>query len=155
MLIRKPILEQIKLGEVTLAFRRWTRPNVRTGTLKTAVGVLVIQLVEKTGERKISESDAHRAGYPGSDALIKDLTSRKGDIYRITLRFIGEDPRIKLFQVDKLSDLEFTEIHQQMQRLDSMSRVGNWTLSVLTAIKECFLQQSLRLKPDLKRTGFK
>lgn len=52
MLIRKPILEQIKLGEVTLAFRRWTRPNVMTGTLKTAVGVLVINLLKKQANEK-------------------------------------------------------------------------------------------------------
>ena len=64
MLIRWAILEQIKQGDVDLAFRRWTRPTVSTGsTLKTVIGVLEIQLIERTSGSEISESDAHRAGY--------------------------------------------------------------------------------------------
>ena len=53
MLIRLPILHRIKSGEVTLAFRRWRRPTVRTGgTPHTAVGVLAIASVEKVAARR-------------------------------------------------------------------------------------------------------
>jgi hypothetical protein len=41
MIFRLPVLEAIRRGEVTLAFRRWVRPGVRPGgTLRTAVGVV-------------------------------------------------------------------------------------------------------------------
>lgn len=137
MLIRKPILERIRSGDVTLAFRRWRRQTVKTGsTLKTAMGILAIQVVEKTSMRDISEIDAHRAGYSEKDALIKDLSNREGDLYKITLAYAGEDPRIQLCADDTMRDSEFTEIREHLQRLDSASRVGSWTLPVLTAIQE-------------------
>ena len=41
MLFKRPFLDGIVSGEITAAFRRWTRLTVRAGgTLKTAVGVL-------------------------------------------------------------------------------------------------------------------
>ena len=43
MLLTRATLEAIAAGTVTLAFRRWRRPTVRTGgTLTTAIGVLSI-----------------------------------------------------------------------------------------------------------------
>lgn len=43
MLFKAKVLEKIGKGEVTLAFRRWTKPTVRAGgTLRTAAGVLAV-----------------------------------------------------------------------------------------------------------------
>ena len=43
MLLRMAALERIVRGEISLVFRRWRRPTVRTGgSLRTAVGVLRI-----------------------------------------------------------------------------------------------------------------
>ena len=43
MLLTRATLEAIAADTVTLAFRRWRRPTVRTGgTLTTAVGMLSI-----------------------------------------------------------------------------------------------------------------
>lgn len=152
MLIPRPILERIKAGEITLAFRRWRRPTVKSGgILKTAVGVLAIQRVEKTSERKNSESNAHGAGYSERDALIEELSGRQGDVYRITLAYAGEDPRVELRQDDNLTDLEFTEIGERLQRLDSASQVGNWTLRVLMAIQQHPMLPAAKLAAE---TGF-
>lgn len=47
MLIQAHVLEGIRRGEVTLAFRRWRRPTVRSGsTLLTPVGQLAIAAVD-------------------------------------------------------------------------------------------------------------
>ena len=41
MLIRRDVLEAIERGEISLQFRRWSRPTVKPGgTLKTRLGIL-------------------------------------------------------------------------------------------------------------------
>ena len=41
MILRRPVLDAIREGSVSLIFRRWRRPTVRAGgTLTTAIGVL-------------------------------------------------------------------------------------------------------------------
>jgi hypothetical protein len=97
MLIRADVLELIGRGEITLAFRRWRRPTVRTGgTLRTAIGVLAIDSVEPVALADITASDARIAGYRDRAELTAWLESREGEIYRVALRFVGEDPRISL-----------------------------------------------------------
>ena len=50
MLLRMAALERIVRGEISLVFRRWRRPTVRTGgSLRTAVGVLRILEVARRG----------------------------------------------------------------------------------------------------------
>ena len=47
MLFKAPVLSAIAEGQVTLAFRRWRKPTVRSGgTLTTLVRVLGIDTVE-------------------------------------------------------------------------------------------------------------
>ena len=55
MLFNRRALDGIEAGEIDLAFRRWKRPTVKAGgTLRTRGGVLSIETVERTNERKIS-----------------------------------------------------------------------------------------------------
>ncbi len=137
MLIKGEILKRIKRGEVTLAFRRWRRPTVKAGgSLNTSVGVLTIENVERISVRDISDTAAHQAGYSGREALLKDLGNREGDLFRITLAYSGEDPRIKLREDNQLADAELAEVCQRLRRLDSVSRVGEWTHDVLVAIHQ-------------------
>lgn len=52
MLFKKAFLEKIRDGRVTLAFRRWRRPTVKSGgTLLTAVGELPIVSVTQVALR--------------------------------------------------------------------------------------------------------
>ena len=68
------VLQRIKTGDVTLAFRRWRRPTVkRGGTLRTAIGVLAIAHIEKVAAGGISLRDARAAGYFSRKELLENL----------------------------------------------------------------------------------
>lgn len=136
MLIKKNILERIKSGNVTLAFRRWRRPTVKSGgTLRTAIGELSIKHVAKTTARKISDDDARCAGYDNKAAMLVDLGSREGDYYRIQLAYAGADARIALREDDALSDAELANIVKRLSRMDARAAGGPWTATVLGAIR--------------------
>lgn len=144
--MRAHILDLIRAGEVTLAFRRWHRASVREGgTLRTAVGVLRIETVEPIGPEEITEAEARLAGCASRAALMRELEPREGDWFRITLRFEGEDPRIALREAADLSEDEVGEILRRLGRLDARAREGPWTRDVLTAISEKPLRPAVEL----------
>src|SRR5688500_3791361 len=79
MLFRLDILEGIRAGKVTVAFRRWKRPTVREGgTLRTRAGVLAFDRVRKTSARAITDSDARRAGYASRAVLLAEIARWAG-----------------------------------------------------------------------------
>ncbi len=136
MLIRMEVLQRVRSGHVTLAFRRWRRPTVkRGGTLRTAVGILTVTSLDRICVSGISAPDARAAGYPSRVRLLEELGSRDGDVYRIGLAYGGPDPRIALRDNDSLSDQEILETLTRLQRLDAASSVGPWTRRVLTQIQ--------------------
>jgi len=133
MLIRRNVLEGIRAGRVRLAFRSWKRPTVRAGgTLKTAVGVLQIEAVDAVDPAAITDADARAAGYPDRAALMAEL-DRAGTLYRIALRWAGEDPRRALAAT--APDVRETEaIRERLNRMDARSPDGPWTVSALRLI---------------------
>ena len=136
MLLRTAVLERIVSGEVSLVFRRWRRPTVRAGgSLRTALGVLRILDVAAVTEAEISEADAVRAGFSSRDALLDELGSREGQVYRIAVAYADADPRIALRQRDDLSDAEIEQVIGKLQRLDARSPAGPWTARVLAAVE--------------------
>jgi len=95
MLFRQADLAAIAAGEVTLAFRRWTRPMARAGgSQRTPAGVVAFDAVERVDE--ITPEDARRAGFADPEAAWAMLRGREGDLYRVALRLAGPDPRIAL-----------------------------------------------------------
>jgi hypothetical protein len=95
MLIKLEVLEAIKRGEITLQFRRWSRPTVKPGgTLKTKVGLLQIGRVDAMSPDDVSEADARAAGFADVPAFRKWLaTMKEGPIFqRIEVRYLGEAP---------------------------------------------------------------
>jgi len=152
MLIRKPILERIKQGEVTLAFRRWRRPSVKAGSnLKTSLGLVSISIVAACPKHDITCDDARKAGYHDREELFKELNRREGDIYRIELSYGGVDPRIALRQDTELSDEDMRKIEAQFSRYDKASRHGDWTLKLLLLIKTHPMQPAGKLA---EKAGF-
>lgn len=133
MLIRRNILEGIRAGRIRLAFRRWKRPTVRAGgTLKTAVGVLQIEAVDAVDPAAITEADAQAAGYPDRDTITAEL-DRPGTLYRIALRWAGEDPRHAL--AGAAPDARETEaIRERLTGMDARSPDGPWTVRALRLI---------------------
>ena len=138
MLLRTADLERIVRGEITLVFRRWRRPTVRTGgTLRTAVGMLRIREVAVVDDSDVSDSDAVAAGYASRAALLADLPASEGRrLYRVAVEFGGADPRVALREQDSLTDAEVEGLLRRLGRLDARSSEGPWTLRVLAAIDE-------------------
>jgi hypothetical protein len=135
MLFRPADLAAIAAGEVTVAFRRWKRPMVKPGGRQhTAVGVIAFDAVERVDD--IAPEDALRAGFPDPDAAWAMVRRREGDLYRITLRLAGPDPRIALREDAALGAAERAEIAARLARLDRASAHGPWTEATLRAIAE-------------------
>ena len=136
MLFRQDVLRRIGAGEVTLAFRRWRRPTVKSGgTLRTRVGVLAIESVRLVDERDVTDADARRAGAEDREALLAGLPG-DGPLHRIEFRLAGPDPRIALRERSDISSAERAGIDARLARLDAASRHGPWTSRVLDLIAE-------------------
>ena len=85
MLMRNEVLLRVAAGEITVQFRRWRRPTVRSGgQLRTAVGVLAILAVDPIELGDLTEAAARQAGFAGLESLREDLESQRGgQLYRI------------------------------------------------------------------------
>src|SRR5262245_51959655 len=104
MLIKDEVLERIRTGEITVLFRRWSRPGAKAGgTQMTQGGVVGIDSVEVVTEDDITELDAREAGFGTKENLLGHLNYREDPIYRIRVYWVGEDPRIALRADDELS----------------------------------------------------
>jgi hypothetical protein len=148
MIFRQRFLDGIRAGTVTLAFRRWRRPTVRSGgTLLTAAGRLSIERVSTIDPDTISAADAAAAGYSSREALLRDLSrpTRRGGtsvspdedaFYRIELGALAADERIALRQQPAASAEERAQLVATLARLDARSAHGPWTQRTLHAIAE-------------------
>ncbi|MDM7921948.1 MAG: hypothetical protein QUS14_06580, partial [Pyrinomonadaceae bacterium] len=112
MLIKNVILDRIIAGEITLIFRRWKKCGVKAGgTQMTQRGVLGIDAVDVIKENKITAAEAKAAGFESKKDLLASMPpDPELDIYRIRVRYIGEDPRKSLRAKDDLSKSEIEEI---------------------------------------------
>ena len=138
MLFRQAALDGIREGRITLAFRRWRRPTVRTGgTLMLPIGQLQIVEVRQIAEGEITDKDAKRAGYESGQALREDLAGRtQGELYRIELGTLGPDPRIALRSQSALTDGDLTTLKTKLAKLDASAPGGPWTLRYLELIRD-------------------
>jgi hypothetical protein len=135
MLLNRRALDGIAAGEIDLAFRRWKRPTVKAGgTLRTRAGVMSIDSVEPTSQRRISPGDAHRAGFGSRAELLRSLRP-EGRLYRIEFHRIGDDPRAILRGRSKITDAERAELDARLDRMDR-SRGEPWTRRLLGLIAE-------------------
>lgn len=95
MLIKLDILEAIRRGEITLQFRRWTRPSVKPGgTLKTRVGLLRIGNITEMSPDDVTQADAKSAGFQDVADFRRWLgTMKQGPLFhRIEIGYIGPAP---------------------------------------------------------------
>ena len=137
MIFRQEFLDGIQKGIVTVAFRRWRRPSVKSGgTLLTAVGLLHIRDVSLTSLESISNADARRAGYESREALVEELTERSdGKIYRIELGALEADPRTAL-RKKRASDSDLQDLILRLERLDGRANGAPWTRRVLDLVHD-------------------
>jgi len=135
VLIKNEVIEKIKSGEITILFRRWSRPGAKSGgTQMTQGGVIGIESVDVVTEDEITDLDARAAGYPSREELLSALTYRDDPIYKIGVHFKGEDPRIALR--DDLSDDEIAAVVAKLDKLDENSKRGAWTEQYLQVIQD-------------------
>lgn len=138
MLIKRAVLDAIVEGRVSLVFRRWRKPTVRAGgTLRTQVGVLGIDAVERVAWRQVTVADARAAGYDTKAALKRDLDRRDdGDVYRIAVHHEGADPRRSLREQDELTDEARAALVAELDAMDARSQRGPWTRTFLRLIAD-------------------
>ena len=138
MLLKRDTLEGIAEGRITLAFRRWKRPTVRTGgELRTSIGVLAIDAVDAIEEADITDEDARLAGHPARAALVAELNRRpEGSLYRVALHLAGDDPRTAVREQGALDEDAVATIAARLDRFDRASRHGPWTETVLRLIAD-------------------
>ncbi len=138
MLIKDIHLRGIADGSVSVAFRKWKKSAVKEGILlKTPIGLVKVEKIEKIDQKDITEEDVRAAGYEKLEEVIKSFyKSAEGQIYRIELKYHGEDPRIKLRENVGISVEEMGGILEKLERYDKFSKQGNWTETVLRAIGE-------------------
>lgn len=132
-----PILAQgVREGTVSLAFRRWRRPDVRPGSqFRTSAGVVRVDSVDPVDPALISDHDAVLAGHPDADSVRRRLAGEAGwTTYRIRLSWAGEDPRLALRSDDGLSADAVAAIDARLERLDRASSHGSWTMATLALI---------------------
>jgi hypothetical protein len=135
MLLNRRALDGIATGEIDLAFRRWKRPTVKAGgTLRSRAGVLAIDAVEPTSERRITTDDARRAGFASRAELLRSLRP-EGRLYRIEFHRLGDDPRAVLRERSKITESERAELDARLDRMDR-SRGEPWTRRLLELIAE-------------------
>lgn len=104
VLIPMALWDGIRAGTVTVAFRRWRRPTVKTGgTLQTGAGLLAIDEVTPIDLTDVTDDDARLAGHAGAAEAIAALRP-DGQLYRIRFHRLGDDPRIALRERDDLGD---------------------------------------------------
>jgi len=95
MLIKLETLEAIKRGEITLQFRRWTRPSVKPGgTLKTRVGLLRIGSMIEMSPGDVTGAEARKAGFKDAEDFQRWLaTMKQGPLFhRIEVSYAGPAP---------------------------------------------------------------
>ena len=125
MLLKRAILDKVRAGEVSVAFRRWTKPTVKAGGFRvTSIGRLAIDEVRRVHEADITDPAARLAGEASRADLMAALAKGRGELYRIAFHLVGEDPRIALRTDADLSEADWAALKKRLARMDG---TAPWT----------------------------
>lgn len=138
MLFKEKHLQGIRSGEISLAFRKWKKPAVKTGSfIKTSIGLVEIKEVSEINALEITNKDAMNAGFISLEEMFQLLNkTEQGVIYKIDVHYFDEDPRIALRENINPENVELKEITSKLERLDCYSKQGKWTLEILKLIHQ-------------------
>jgi hypothetical protein len=137
-------------GSLTVAYRRWKRPSVKTGgTLVSPGGLLAIDSVEAIDDTQVDDGAAQAAGYESRKELLANIGSG-GQLYRIRFHRIGDDPRVALRQRAELTAPEQSAIAKMLERND-------WAVPYLRLIEESpgTVSTELAARAGVERLVFK
>jgi biotin operon repressor len=147
-------------GSITVAFRRWRRPQVVAGhDYRTGLDMVRAESIDVITPADITPALAKDAGFPDVATAVAHL---RGDpelpLYCVRLRTLGgADPRDELAGTASLTEDEAAAIAAKLARMDSRSKRGPWTAAVLQqiatrpAVSSVFLAETL----DWERADFK
>ncbi|MCO7275424.1 ASCH domain-containing protein [Cellulosimicrobium cellulans] len=162
MLLDARTLRGLQDGTVTLAFRRWTTPRVKVGTLqRTRIGVVEVTSVERVavgpdGAPLVSDDEARLAGMASLERVLARGAAREGDLYRVGIRLAGPDPRVALRED---ADLDAAAVEQIRAALDRKDRAAAapWTRQYLelVAANEGVVARELAAGLGMARDDFK
>jgi DNA-binding MarR family transcriptional regulator len=156
MLIRQATLQGIAEGTIRSLYRRWPRPRLKPGTsLRTRIGVIQVERVERSSPTQISDEAARAAGHRSRAELLAELERHgDGDLYRIDVQLAGPDPRRALRAQASLTPIELEALDRRLARLGARSAEGPWALRVLRliaerpAVRAADLARELSLEPQ-------
>jgi hypothetical protein len=130
MLFERRLREGVLDGSITLAFRRWKRPQVTAGGRYRMGDGLLAEVISVEVVEDLTEEEARAAGYADRAALLADLSAGGSDpIHRLALRLVsGPDPRDVLAATDELTPADVAALSARL------ARMGPWTRPVLELI---------------------
>jgi hypothetical protein len=162
VLFKRSHQDRIATGEITVTYRRWSRPQARaSGRYRLgAGGVIEVEAVDLVAPASITDADAQRSGCTTRAELIEELTRDKPlatseRVYRVEFRYVAEpDKRATLDDDDRLSDDDIATLRRKLDRMDAASADGPWTRDVLRLIADNPHVVSTELASRLGRERF-
>ncbi|MBA0045071.1 hypothetical protein [Mycobacteroides sp. LB1] len=148
MLFEPRLRTGIHDGTISVAYRRWKRPQVKVGgryrvgsdriRSMTEFDFIEVDAVDAITARDIDDADALLAGYSSAAAALSDIGANGGDqLYRLAFRKIAmADPRAVLASSAALSAQDLADIDARLDRMDRSAKPGPWTRDVLREIAQ-------------------
>jgi hypothetical protein len=140
LLFKKPFWDGLVRGRITLTFRRWQKPHVRTGGRYRChpIGVLEVDDIRLVKVDSISAADATQAGFASRDALVDYLgelgpVDASTSVYRVALHHGGDGDRVSLALEASLTSEDVDAIRAKLARMDGKKP---WTSETLALIRK-------------------
>ncbi len=136
MLFKEKHLHGIKAGTVQYAFRKWDKAAVKEGSeINTTIGLLRIDSITEVSADSITTADSLKAGFTNKQDLLDSFRPiASGKIFKMEIRYLSEDPRIKLRERVHLHEEELHQLSKRLANLDLHGAQGPWTRKILSTI---------------------
>jgi DNA-binding transcriptional ArsR family regulator len=157
MILTNRIARGIAAGTVTAAYRRWETLRVFPGsTMRTVAGVVRVESIEPVDLELVDAAAAQDAGYRTREELVATLSGEETTpLWRISLTWVGPDPRDVLAEDAALSPSDIDAIDTLLDRLGARTAWARLTLQRIAGqpgITAAQLAEELSLsKSALKR----
>ena len=137
LLFQKRFHAGLVSGAVTVTFRRWKKPHVRTGGRYRChpIGVLEVDRVERIPSAAVTDEDARRSGFASRAELLAYIAAGPDgppgpdeELWRIELHHGGDGDRVAAALDDRLSVDDVAALSRKL------GRMGAWTVPTLRLI---------------------
>jgi len=139
VLLNRATAEGIVDRSITLVLRHWDVPRTKAGgRQRTQAGTIRIDRVtEYPGDYRVTDEQAHAAGYPDAAAAQTELDRRPAKhVYAIEVSYVGPDERPALATDDALTNDDVAAIRDRLARFDAASSTGPWTRRYLELVRD-------------------